>query len=435
MPPRVEARAAGSKKAPVPPPLPKSLTTKKEPVPGGLPPLPPKVPGGPPAPPGTAGTVAGAVINRVVGSLVQALCVRKLGFFLLAATSIGLFLLLLSYGLVRITMPSESLNVENLDSLIGDFMHGIILIVIIAVGLVGVLTGGVAYLTHMEEQGRSVGIRDAFRFCGSRFGSLFVGAVLFLILVLLVFGVTNGFIMILSSGHPEGSLLAALLFLPHFVLNLVLILAAVISVIIPCSITVENIGPVVAISRFIACVRRDTGRLVVHFIITAFFSFLVMIMVNFVFVVLFFTFLINAGIYTGIPGPSLLFGRAGIQQSFDVEFASRDSHNIIKRLDTNSFQDRRVSNILFEPSIGRSSHNRWIMQRNFDIRRPNLDIFDQPEQIKIPWNVKLRLFFAALVIASAVSYGVVFWIVSFTNYYRAVRPKISIIAPPRRASP
>ena len=397
------------------------------------PPLPPKIgpqtqgAGRPPAIPGKVGTVAGATINRVVDSLVRALCIRKLGFFLLASMAIGLLLYLLSYGLVKIIMPSENLNIEDLDSLIGDFVFVSIVVTIVAVGMTGVMVGGVAYLTHMEEQGRSVGISDAFRFCGRKFGSLFGGAVLFLIIVLLVLAVTNGFISLLSGGRTVGSLLAALLFLPHFALNFVSLLAVVISVIIPCAIAVENAGPIVAISRFIACVRRDTGHLMVHFIITAFFSSLVMVMVSFVFAVLFITMFFNSGASSGIPGPTSLFGKVGTIQGSDVEFASRDSHGIGERL---------VRNISFETGIGNGTHNGKIMSGDLNRQRRYRDMFEQSSgTIKTPWGLKLRLFFAALVIASTVSYSAVFWIVSFTNYYRGVRPKISMIAPPPRAGP
>ena len=438
IPPRIEAHVAGLKIAPLPPPLPGSTTAQKTPDPTGPPLLPPKTDpktqgaGRPPAIPGTVGTVAGAVINRVVGSLARALSIRKLVFFLLAATAIGLLLYLLSYGLVKIVTPSDSsyVNLESLDadmgSLIRNYVLVLIVIVIVGVGLIGVMIGGVAYLTHMEEQGRSVGIRDAFRFCARKFGSLFGGAVLFLIVVLLVLVVTNGFILILNRSLTVGSLLAALLFLPHFALNLVSLLAALISVIIPCAIAVENIRPSVAISRFVACVRRDTGHLMVHFIITAFFSILMMVMVCFVFAVLFFTLLINANGNIDILVSTLLFGQAGTAQSFDVEFASRDSHGIGERL---------VRNIPFEPGIGNGTHNGRIMQRDFDINRLNRDLFGRSGQIKIPWGLRLRLFFAALVWALVVSYSAVFWIVSFTNYYRGIRPRISMIAPPRRAGP
>ena len=431
IPPNVQAQGAGLRKAPVPPPLPISTTAQKAPGPIGPPPLPPKTAqktqgaSRPPAIPGTVSTVAGATINRVVDSLVRALCIRKLGFFLLAATAIGLLLFLLSYGLIKITTPSGNIDVEDIGSIIGKFVLVYIVIVIVAVGLTGVMVGGVAYLTHMEEQGRSVGIRDAFRFCGRKFGSLFGGAILFLIVVLLIFAVTNGFISLLSGGQSLGSLLAALLFLPHFVLNFVLLLAVVISVIIPCAIAVENIGPIVAISRFISCVRRDTGNLMAHFIITSFFSILVMIMVYFVFAALFITLLFNSGGSMGIPGPTLLLGQTRTVQGLDVDFASRDSYKTGERL---------VRNISLETGIGNGTHNGKIMERGFGRERRDRNIFDRSAgQIKTPLSLKLRLFFAALIIASAVSYSAVFWIVSFTNYYRGVRPKISMAALPRPA--
>jgi hypothetical protein len=427
MPPKVEARGAGLKNAPVPPPLPRSTPAQKAPGPGGPPPLPPKVPGRPPAIPGTISTVAGATINRVVNSLVRALSIRKLCFFLLAATAIGLFLCFLSYGLVKIVMPSEDLYAEDLGSLIGDFVLVFIVIIIIAVGMTGILIGGVAYLTHMEEQGRSVSISDAFRFCGRKFGSLFVGAVIFLMLMLLILVFTNGFMSLLSGSSSMGSLLTALLFLPHFALNLVLLLAIVVSVIIPCAITVENIGPMVAISRFIACVRRDTGHLIVHLVISAFFGAMVTLtLLGLVFFVMLPTFVINSGGGIGILGAGSPFGHAGTAQGFDVEFAYRDSYRIGERL---------VRNVPFDSGIGNGRHNSKIMNGGYGRERRYRDIFGRSSgQIKIPWDTKLRIFFAALVVAAAISYGSVFWIVSFTNYYRGVRPKISTIAL-RRAGP
>ena len=247
----------------------------------------------------------------------------------------------------------------------------------------------------------------------------------------MTFAIVNGYIMLIGGSSSAGSLLAALLFLPHFALYLLLLLATIISVIIPCAIAVENIGPVVAISRFIACVRRDTGNLIVHFIITTFFSSLVMLVVSIVFMVLFFTFSINAGADIGILASTMPIGHADAQQGFDVEFASLNSHSISERTDTAAFWGRRVPNTLFKPSNG--SQNSWIMERGFNLRRPNLDIYG-PEQFKVPWSYRLRLFFVALVIASTVSYSAVFWIVSFTNYYRAVRPRISRVALPRVGS-
>jgi len=223
-----------------------------------LPPLPPKVVSKAKAP----DISASDALNQVADSLVRALCIRKLGFFVLAEAVITLFCGLLLW----VAVSSSNITVLILCSFF---------IAIVLAGAAGLLAGGVAYLTHMEKKGSSVGISNAFTFCGRRFLSLLGGSILLLIVVYVTALVVNGFVILLS--YTVGSFIGVLLFLPQFVLNFMLVLVTAVSVLIPCAIAVEDIGAFRALSRLTTCLRRNTSQLMVQLAMTALFGASVMI--------------------------------------------------------------------------------------------------------------------------------------------------------------
>jgi len=88
-----------------------------------------------------------------------------------------------------------------------------------------------------------------------------MGAVLFGAVVLVALAAINGLIVLLNRSGAAGSLLAAFLFLPQFVMNLALALAVIVGVLVPVAIATENVGASQAVGRLLNCVQRDTSRL------------------------------------------------------------------------------------------------------------------------------------------------------------------------------
>lgn len=322
-PPTSPQKPAAATKAPaVPPPLP----PKKEPTPSKIP-----------------DTAAKAGLDSVINSLTRALSMKKIGFclignviILLICGSLAGLIALASMGAMRSGNPLESIQTS---------ISSLIIIPIIAIGLSGVLTGGLAYLTHMENIGTPVGIGRAFRFCGRRFLSLFAGTLMLLLLLLFIPAILNGFIFLLNSNRTVGSLIAALLFLPQAVVNLALIIASFTAVLFHCSIAVEDIGAFTAIGRFFHCIRHQTVQLMIHLAMTIFLGIIVMSVL------------------------SLLVGAA-----------------MSPTIGTNFPRPAMISNSLFGPS-------------------------------QAGWGDGLRYFFIAFVFLTVLIYPLVYWIVSFTNYY------------------
>ena len=345
-----------AKQPPSPPPLQKPATAPK--TPAVPPPLPPKKE---PAPKTITDTNARAGLDSVINSLTRALSMKKIGFCLIGDVIILLIcacfaglILLASMGSMRSGNPLESLQTS---------ITALVVVVIIATGLSGVLTGGLAYMTLMESKGTPVGIGGTFRFCGRRFLSLFGGTLMLLLLLLFIPAVLNGFIFFLNSNRTVGSLIAALLFLPQAVINLALVVASFTAVLFHCSIAVEDIGAFTALGRFFHCIRRRTVQLMIHLAMTFFLGSIIM---------------------------SVLWFLVGTAMS---------------------------------PTIA----------TNFP--RLALIAFSMFGSGRGGWGDGLRYFLIAFIFLTVLIYPVVYWIVSFTNYYEKNLPANPVKAQNTIATP
>lgn len=185
----------------------------------------------------------------------RAASVQKIGYFVLV-----------QIALIPVHLVFRQIFISAFDPMDGLLLEGICVVTgaVLYIGLAGVLVGGLAHLSDLDDQGRNGNLSNAFGFSVSRFVPLFAGAVLLGIMVLVpLYGVNRG-IFWLSEGSTAGSLLGALLFLPQFVVNMVLVIAFVIGVLAPIAVAVEGVGASAAVSRLLECVRRDAGALFVQ---------------------------------------------------------------------------------------------------------------------------------------------------------------------------
>ena len=212
---------------PVPPAAPPLPGVRPSP-PTARPPLP--LPGEP-APEGQAGPAIR--FDRLFQALAEAMSLRKLGFFMggMAATWVVVLLLL------WLAAASKSL---------AGLLVVVPLVTILALRMSGVLAGGVAYMLRAKAEGRPESIGETCGFCGQRFLSLFGGMLLVLFALGLISVVVNGIIALLA-GVQGLSLLAAALFIPQVLFNLVLALAALTIVLVPCAIARREIGAIEAL--------------------------------------------------------------------------------------------------------------------------------------------------------------------------------------------
>jgi hypothetical protein len=202
-----------------------------------------------------SGDGAGSSLRFAMNGLVAALSIHKAAYFIL---SLMVFVPL--FG-----VPS-AVVVSALDPSRNRVAGGacLVILVILGTGLGGVLAGGMAHLAVRDEGGRRGTVWSAFGFCARKFVSLFMGAVMFAAVVLAALVAVNGLVMLVSGTSRPGSILAALLLLPQFLVNVALALAAVVAILVPVAIATENVGASQAVGRVLDCVRHDTSRLFVH---------------------------------------------------------------------------------------------------------------------------------------------------------------------------
>ena len=379
---------------PVPPPPPVSATpppgverTPGQTAPPPLPPKPAKKTETTPRLPSNRAVLRASTsssLNQVISSLARALSFKKLGFFLLAA--ITMVILCGFFLWIGAASNSDAIAIVCF-----------IIVGILVIGAIGPLAGGVAYLTRAESQGRSVGIADAFRFCGRRFLSLIGGIVLLLLILIILPLVVNGFVALLNSNRTVGSFVGALLFLPQFLLNLMWIVAVLVGILVPCAIAVENIGAFRALSRLIACMRFNTSQLMVQIALTFFFVgvviFVLWLLVGIAMVP---TFVTNGPAFTSSIGKlDQLWESRGGGHSFGFDLGSKSRDNL----------------------RGKQSRG---------------SEFGRPTKTKHRSGDVLRQFFMAVIFLLVIVYPVVYWIVSFTTYYMEVQPKIATIGRARQ---
>jgi DNA-directed RNA polymerase subunit RPC12/RpoP len=199
-------------------------------------------------------------VGFAMSGLVHALSARKIGYFILG-TIVFTLLWIIPSGLLMVLA-----SVTKSDTMMRICLS---LTVVLYVGLLGVVAGGMAYLTDRDVQGRGATISSAFGFCARRSTSLFVGTVLLVVVIVVVGGVVNGTILRLNlKDGTAGPFLTAVLFLPQLLVDLGLTIALVVWVLIPIAIASENIPALQAIGRVQTCLCRDTGRFFAHCAVT-----------------------------------------------------------------------------------------------------------------------------------------------------------------------
>jgi hypothetical protein len=202
-----------------------------------------------------------SVIGAAVGALMKALNVKTLGFYLAGTIAI----LIVVYTLLRVGVATGNREV----------MAGLSLIsLVIGVGLCGVLAGGVAFMAHSETRREQVQVKRALQFCGAKFIALFGGFWIAILGVVLALALVNGTISFLTK-LPFGPLVTAMLFIPHFLVNFLLLVVLPCVVLVPCSIAVENGGAVSALKWLVGCMIRQPRALVVHVAMTLLFTYVV----------------------------------------------------------------------------------------------------------------------------------------------------------------
>lgn len=117
-------------------------------------------------------------------------------------------------------------------------------------GCAGLLGGYTARLAAIEAaEGRRARPAEGFAFLGRRFGELFLIFPLLLVLGFLAAVLVNGIVFSVAGIPQVGPLIAAVLVLPLFTANLLLLLAMLQALLLPCIMAVENQGLPVAFKR------------------------------------------------------------------------------------------------------------------------------------------------------------------------------------------
>jgi hypothetical protein len=162
--------------------------------------------------------------------------------------------------------------------------------------------------------------------------------------------------------------------------------------VILCAIAVENVGALNAISRLVACIRRDTNQLTIHFMMTVLFSILVMLVLG--------TLLLCAMLPTCITnGPPPL--RSNLFSSL-VKAEGDQSHDAILAMSSSPWDE---------------------LERELS----KMGGLDRPVPSKSSWGERLRWFFSGLVLDLLLIYFWVYWVTSFTTYYESARTRISVV--------
>ncbi len=332
------------------------------------------------------------ILDQVFEGMGQALSVRKLSFFLLS--TIAAFV---AWGLlVRIGFAIGTVTGLGMMFIANSM----------AIGLSGVIAGGVAYLTVEEGQGRACRLMDAVTFCGQRFVTLFFGAILLVMGVGLVGGLVNGLVALLNQSRTVGSLLGSLLFLPQVAVNAALVVLCLVGVLVPCAVVVERMGPIRAIQRLVSLLVQRPGGLLLQFGITLYFGVMMLCVLAVLAIVsLAPTFATN--------GPSL----AGMIPSFpSLDAGEADLSGLLSDEDLEGLGLPGIEVGQF-PSIspGRS--------------RPELTA------PRGPWGDWLRELGTGVVFIAVLAFPVVFWICAFARYYESLVATFPTPAPETTTSP
>jgi len=333
-----------------------------------------------------------AVLSAAGAALVKALNLKTLALFLVGVIIIAVVCVIL----VFIGVLSKN----------GEVAASMVLIsIVIAVGLAGVLAGGVAFLTHAETRHQAVSFGEAVGFCMKRFLGLFGGTWTLILAVLVVAAAINGLVYLVMQ-IPFGPVIAALIYLPQFVINFLLVLAIMVGVLVPCGMAVDGSHIVGALRRLGACVVNQPRSLIVHTAVTAIFG----------------TFILT------VHGCSVL-GALAVTSSTNSTGSGSFWEDLapfsMKDLGLGGFGDDRSSK-KDDSSLFGGSPTMGLQQRPIGSGRPAQPVgrgeASKPsEPATGNW---LRQLFIGLILLGLVTFPLVYWIVSFTGYYERVRQKI-----------
>ncbi|MBN1909472.1 MAG: hypothetical protein JW818_07025 [Pirellulales bacterium] len=142
------------------------------------------------------------------------------------------------------------------------------LTVALVVGLSGMLVGGLAYMCSQDGRRSGATFLSAFAYCGRRFPAFFGGALLFAGLLGAASWLMNALVFKLNTYDPVGKSVAAALFLPQFIVNVLVIFLTLISVVFFSVMVVEKRGPIRGMERLAQMLTRHTGSLLTTFFVS-----------------------------------------------------------------------------------------------------------------------------------------------------------------------
>lgn len=195
-----------------------------------------------------------AIVHRVIDSLIRAASASKMAFFGLGTVAS----FLVTIGLSVIVVFVSSLDAASTIVLF-------LVSILVWLGMAGVVAGGVAFMFRQERKGRPGGIAAGMHFCAKRFSVLFVDTVAVLLIAVVLFVGLNLTIAQLARNAEVGSLLTGALFVPQVVCNLLLLLALLSCVLVPCIVAATDVGSFGAFKRFFQYLVRHGRSLLIHF--------------------------------------------------------------------------------------------------------------------------------------------------------------------------
>jgi len=330
------------------------------------------------------------ILDQVFEGMGQALSVRKLSFFLLSAIAA-----LVALGLLIRT-----------GFAIGSAVGFVILPIAnsAAIGLLGVIAGGVAHLAIEEGQGRTCRLVEAIAFCRQQFVALFFGAILLAVGVGTAGGMVNGLVALLNQSRTVGSLVGSVLFVPQVLVNAALVVLLLVGVLVPCAVAAERIGPTQAIKRVVSLLVQRPAGLLLQFGVTLFFGVMTLFVLAVLATVSLGPTLATNGPSTGRWMPSLPSLDAGQQ---DVAGAMGQLQSLLSGMDGDQ-----------SPGLF-----------------PGMSLSSEPPASRAHWGDWLRELGIGIVLIAVLAFPVVFWICAFARYYESVMPTFPAPGPETKPPP
>jgi len=198
-------------------------------------------------------------IDAIVVSLTRALSLKKLGLYWLLMAATFLVAAAIQFGAALTGNPEVAAGAVLVSGVLG-------------LGMAGVAAGGLARMTHLENQRRGERFVEALAFSLRHFHSLFGAALMLGVVLLLLFGMVNGMAYLLNRERHVGSLVAAVFYLPQYLLNAAGVLCFLAMAVMFCAMAVENVGAFRGLARLGACVLRRPRELLIQIILVMVFG-------------------------------------------------------------------------------------------------------------------------------------------------------------------